>query len=133
MKSVHKGTRLEFSVAFDALRAAALELNAEREAIAAELEGLAERVNAKVGAYNEAVRDFNEKVDEVVEVIDEYVADRSDRWREGEKGQAYDAWRQAVEEARLDEVDEVDDLELEGEDAVPPEDLPPLALDDVGA
>lgn len=131
MKSVHKGTRLELSVAFDALREAAQALVDERAEVAAELEGLAARVNEKVRAYNEAVSAYNEQIDGVVEEIDDYVADRSDRWREGEKGEQFAAWREQVEQARVDEAEEEDEIALAQDDPVAPEDLPPLTLDDV--
>lgn len=77
-------------------------------------------------AYNEVVVEANELKAEIIAEIDGYVEERSEKWQEGDKAQAYASWREAFEEdtpeselQRPDEiaVEEPQDLELDIEDA----------------
>lgn len=62
--------------------------------------------------YNEALNEAQEWRDNIVTQIDEYVDERSDKWREGEKAEAYESWKSEYEaidfsEAQLSAPDEL--------------------------
>ena len=55
-----------------------------------------------VKAYNVAVSDAQEFAQEVASDIDDYIRDKSEKWQEGERGQAYIAWRDAWQQWSLE-------------------------------
>jgi uncharacterized protein YukE len=135
MKSVSKVVRAELARAEDDVRDAAEKVRDAESRLAkavAEAQAVAESVAAEVERYNEAVERFNEQIDGILEAIDAYVAERSDRWREGEAADRYATWREMLESAKIEPVEaieiedapEIDDLAEEIE-------IPPLALDEV--
>ncbi len=95
----------------------------KRDAIADELEALHEKVEEAVTALNaaidekskavtEAVEAYNTKLKEAADLASETASDardtydeRSDGWREGDKGQAVDSW--------ITELEGFDDADLE--------------------
>jgi hypothetical protein len=69
-------------------------------------------------AYNEAIGDANSWKAEVAGDIQEFIDGRSDKWRESDKGSAYEAWREAYEdETESVEIDQPEDLSLDEDDA----------------
>jgi hypothetical protein len=76
-------------------------------------------------AYNEAVADANAWLGEIASEIDDYISERSEKWQDSERGQAYRAWHE-VFTAELEDVelDEPDVLELETGDQVEALDCP---------
>lgn len=50
---------------------------------------------------------------EVKDDIEAYITDRSDRWQEGERGQAYSEWRDAWENVEFGDVEELDEQAAE--------------------
>src|SRR5215510_15034516 len=62
-------------------------------------------------AYNEAVTTANEWLGEVKEAIEEYVNERSEKWQESDRGQAYAAWLEAFS-VELEESDLSEPAEL---------------------
>lgn len=71
-------------------------------------EALAERwaeVESALGDYNEAVEAIDEYHQNVQAEIQDYIDDRSDAWREGERGQAYETWAAEWNEAAFYTVD----------------------------
>lgn len=123
----------------------------EFETHKAELNRLQARMNDAAGAYNEAKREAWEKfaeaqsdfiqalgnaqdfVNEVGAKLQEYHADRSEKWQEGEAGQAFEAWASAWADCDLthDEVDEPDDLPDAVEEPVAAFEALPEGVDDV--
>jgi hypothetical protein len=64
-------------------------------------------------SYNEVVGEVTEFRDEVVSEMDDYYSNKSDKWQEGEKGEAYSSWKDQwesfeIEEVEIDLVDEAD-------------------------
>lgn len=121
---------------------------AQRDEHVSELRAAAEALTAAVEAYREAVVDLKEPVEEaraaynevleraqawvadIVSEADSAISDKSEKWQEGEKGQAASSWKDAweqldMEEVRIDYPDELefdepthaDDLEQAPEDA----------------
>lgn len=79
-----------------------------------------EDIQPLVAQYNQLIDKTNAFIEGVRERIDEYMAERSDAWRESEKGEAYErwyeSWDESCEELTVDEpnVDEdVDDSAIE--------------------
>lgn len=88
---------------------------AYNEAVAKAWDGIA----AAQTEYNAAVENAVEFRDQVVSDIDDYVDEKSDKWKEGEKADNYQTWKDAWEGAEIpeSELEQPDDLEMEVEDA----------------
>ncbi len=61
-------------------------------------------VAPKLAAYNAAVVAANEWQESLAETMQGYADERSEKWQEGDAGQAYEAWKAAYEEA-FDEIE----------------------------
>jgi hypothetical protein len=79
-------------------------------------------VAAALAEYNGAVQDAESLRGEAAQAVREYVDGRSDAWREGDRGQAYEAW--------VDELEGLDLAEVEVDMPEPVEE-PDLGLGDV--
>jgi hypothetical protein len=78
-----------------------------RDAVAAFNGAMAESfkdVEAARDAYNQVVVEANEWQSNIVSDMESYQADRSEKWQEGEEGQAYQSWMDAFGE-ELEELD----------------------------
>src|SRR5262249_22751382 len=62
-------------------------------------------VESAVNAYNEVVEDANGWKEEVASEMQGYIEDRSEKWQEGERGQAYMAWQQEFSDHDLEAID----------------------------
>lgn len=82
----------------------------------------AELVEPKVEKYNAVIQDAANWRDELVGEMDSYIDERSDAWNSGDKGTAYNEWKDAweglgLEEFEIDKPSEVElDLPTSGED-----------------
>ena len=92
------------------------------EAYNTALEELGKPVLAALEAYNEALSDARIFAEEVGQAIDDQIAEKSERWQDGEKGEKAAEWRDEWQGATLDDVE----LEL-------PEPLEEPDLDAAGA
>lgn len=83
------------------------------EKVQEEFEGLRE----KVAAYNEALSEARDFVNEIAQETADYISDKSDKWQEGDKGQAYSSFQEAYESLDLDDVelDEPEPVEIDCE------------------
>ena len=95
------------------VEAALNEFNEKRSALAEDLE-------AKRTEVNNAIEELRSVRDEVVADQENYYDERSERWQEGERGEAYAEWKDTWESAELELVE---DLELEEEELEAPEAL----------
>lgn len=79
-----------------------------------------EKLNGAVTAYNEAQTEVREWIEQQVSDWQEDFAERSEKWQEGEKGQAaqsfIEAWESHANELEEVEVDEPDELEIDRPD-----------------
>lgn len=77
-----------------------------------------EPLDAAVMAYNEAIEEARGFVQDVARQADADISDKSERWQEGEKGQAAIGWKDEWEGASFEEVsvEYPDDIEAEGLD-----------------
>ena len=69
------------------------------------IEDAFDKLDPLVKAYNVAVSDALEFAQEVATDIDDYIGDKSEKWQEGERGQAYIAWRDEWDGWSLESVD----------------------------
>src|SRR5262245_13509270 len=61
-------------------------------------------VQVAMDAHNQAIADTREFQQEIAQAIEEFIDDKSDKWREGDRGQAYSAWLDAWNE-ELEDID----------------------------
>ncbi|SRR5260370_19407025 len=73
-------------------------------------------VEDAINMFNELVNNGQEFRDEVVNQMVDYTADKSEAWTEGERGQAYEEWKGAWEEASLEpiELEQPKDIDIDG-------------------
>jgi uncharacterized protein YukE len=71
-----------------------------------------EKVNAAITRYNEAVSELESLRDDIVAEMESYVGDRSEKWQEGDAGQAYEEWKSEWEGLDVSELDMIEALEL---------------------
>lgn len=64
-----------------------------------------------INNYNEAISEANEWQSGIATEIQDYIDEKSEKWQEGEKGQAYASWKEQYEE-------ELETVELEKPDEV---------------
>lgn len=79
----------------------------------AEIEAQRDILNAKIEAFNEAVEETNGWVEDVARTIEEYIDERSEKWQESERGDAYGTWKDEWENFTLEIVDTVEEIEFE--------------------
>jgi uncharacterized protein YukE len=70
------------------------------------------RLNETISAYNEALEEARDFVEEITADMTEFFDEKSDRWTEGDAGQAYSSWKDEWEGFDGDEVDAVDEVEV---------------------
>lgn len=88
---------------------------AERKALdghTAKLKALYEEILAKVQEYNEEAENFTTTRDEAADRIQGEWDEKSERWQEGDKGEAVSAWLEEVREVEITPI-ELDEQESE--------------------
>lgn len=80
------------------LRAAHDALEAAVEAFNAALAAEWEKVEMARDAYNAEIQDANSWRSELAQEVQDYIDDKSDKWQEGDKGQAVSAFKDALGE-----------------------------------
>jgi hypothetical protein len=87
-------------------------LAAEHEALSAAVD----KFNERIDAYNEQLEEARGFAEDMVSEIDSYMSDRSERWQDGDTGQAYSDWKSEWENVALDELEHVEVPELPSTD-----------------
>lgn len=77
----------------DALAQAYTKLDAAISEYNGELELLRNKIERAIGDYNETATEVRDFRDEIAQEIQDYMDERSDAWREGDKGGAYSEWQ----------------------------------------
>ena len=87
----------------------------ELSAVITEANSIIEQHRASIEAaqqkYNDVLGEAEVLRDEIREAIEDYIADRSEKWQEGERAEAYAAWRDAFDSLDTSELD----IDLPGE------------------
>ena len=84
-------------------------IETEVEAAFADLQVAVATYNQRVAAYNEVVAEGTGWVEDIASTIEAYMDERSDKWREGERGGAYQSWLTEWQGFQLDELELVED------------------------
>lgn len=94
-------------------------LDAAIEAYNASAESLWGDIEEALGAYNETISDANSWREEVASDIQSYIDDKSEKWQEGERGQAFAEWHDifANDEVPTADLEQPEMLVLDCEDA----------------
>lgn len=79
-------------------------------------------VESAVAAYNALVQEANSFKEQIAADQQSFMDDKSEKWQEGDAGQAYqqwmDSWSEDIEEVSLEAPSEVDQPELEAADTL---------------
>lgn len=79
-----------------------------------EYEAFVESINEEIRAFNEVVEEMQGWTEDIANEIQEYVDERSDNWRDSDKGQAIGDWLTEWQNFSIDTIDE-----LRAEDVAP--------------
>lgn len=98
----------KLSIAWDAFSEAVDDFNIKMQEAFSDLQG------RHLAAYNEALSEARDFVNEIAQETADYISDKSEKWQEGDKGQAYLSFQEAYESLDLDdiELDEPEGVEL---------------------
>lgn len=118
MKNVNKKTQAAIDEAqkkYEDARAAVNDTLADgKDRIESLISTVVSDVNLKVGKLNEALMALEAIRDEVSGEIVSFIDEKSDAWRDGERGSAYgewsDAWGNQIEEVEEIDIPSIDDL-----------------------
>lgn len=118
MKKLSKIMLTERGNICDRLRAA---FEAMEQAVATYNEAMAAQwsaVKATTQTYNAVVAEANAWQEDVVSAMQEYIAERSNKWQDSERGHAYLDWQEEYESNDLEEIalDQPVPLELSVDD-----------------
>ena len=88
------------------------ELEAKIEALNAALVEKWADVEAATASYNEVITEVNSFQEDIQSEIQSFIDDKSDNWRDGDKGQQYDSWHSALEAFDEIQIDEPQPVEV---------------------
>lgn len=108
----------------------------ERDRIIGLIETAREKLDSEIGAFNDALNvqwenvqaaleRYNEAIDEaeswtsgIADDIEAYIDEKSNNWRESDRGQGYDLWKEVYQNTGIEqlEIDKPDDLAPDIED-----------------
>lgn len=98
-----------------ALRDALAEVNRQIDTFNAAMDEHWRAVEDAVSVYNEAVGEVNGWLSDIHSAQEAHYDEKSEKWQEGERGEAYQSWMQEfeneVEEAEVSKPDDVDAVE----------------------
>lgn len=116
-----KEQRARLSKLRDEYREAVAAVNAEKEEAEAEIAKAVSTLNDRIADLNAIIENANELRDQIQSEIADYIGEKSDKWQEGDRGQAFEEWRSQWDN-EVETVDPVDEITIELE--VPEELLP---------
>lgn len=133
MKKVSTKKEKELDELLNTLKEAQQDYNEKAEEIREMLEDLFSELTELRDTAENARDELREKTVEIHEDIEAYCDERSERWHDTEKGEAYSEWLSAWEYA-TDEIEHITEIEapsieeIEEVAGVASEDLPPLDI-----
>jgi hypothetical protein len=71
-------------------------------------EGAHERLGLAIDEYNGVLGDAVTFRDEIAQKMEDYYEERSEKWQDGDAGQAYTNWMEAWTEVELEELEQVE-------------------------
>lgn len=78
------------------------------------IQGYMDELNAAIVAYNETVGDVEQFRGDIAGQMQEAFDEKSEKWQEGETGQAYDGWKSEWDNFEAEEMAEVE-IDIPGE------------------
>lgn len=78
---------------------------------ASKINDLIHEANEKIGVVNEVFEEARGFREDMVSEIDSYMEDRSEKWQDGDKGQQYQAWKDALEEFSPEDIEPFEEIE----------------------
>jgi prophage DNA circulation protein len=103
MKKLSKEQAAAVTDIAEKLREAWQDIEGRRDTI----EQAVNETNELIDAYNAIVAEANEFASGIGDEIDNFMSDKSDKWNEGDTGNAYDAWRSEWQGFSADELEPV--------------------------
>ena len=86
-------------------------------------------INTLIDTYNETLEEARGFIEDLGNAMTEYYDDRSDKWRDGDAGQAYADWKQAYEDFDAEDMEQVALPDTTEEQATHPEDIEALPVE----
>jgi uncharacterized protein with von Willebrand factor type A (vWA) domain len=71
----------------------------------AKVDEMIDDLNRMVDEANEVIDDARRWAEDIARVIDEYIDERSEKWQESERGEAYAQWRAEYENLQTEDMD----------------------------
>jgi len=65
-------------------------------------------INAEIDTYNEIVQEARGFVEDIASEVESFVDDKSDKWRDGERGEAIQSWLDELRGVELEDVEQVE-------------------------
>jgi uncharacterized protein YidB (DUF937 family) len=118
MRALDKATQKRIDDLLNEIDTLGNNINNAHSAAEEQLQGILAPLIDAISAYNEKVEEFNSVMEDVVSEAQSYFDDRSEKWQEGDAGEAYSSWISALENTRIDPAEEPSGVEVEMPDVV---------------
>lgn len=69
--------------------------------------------NDQIAAYNEALEEARGFADDMARSIEDFMSEKSERWLEGDRGQAYEEWKSEWSGLELTDLSPIEVLEFD--------------------
>ena len=114
MKKLSKGLIAERDVLSSRAQDTYEELEKAVEAYNTAVSAAWQKVQEAIDGHNEVVSDANSWMEGAASEIEDYTSEKSEKWQEGEKAQAYAEWKSQFEDEQFEQVEwsEPDPLEM---------------------
>jgi hypothetical protein len=80
----------------------------EIDAMSEPLAEMVSQVNDLIREYNEIVTEANGVLEDITSEVTNAIDEKSERWQESERGEAIISWRDELENAQMEEVEEIE-------------------------
>lgn len=111
MPLIDKQTREKFLGLAAELKAVQSDIETAEAAFNDALTAAQEKLQTEIDKANQAVANYNEALDGIVSRVEQYMEEKSDKWLESEKGEAFTAWLDALQNGQQPEF-EMPDIDV---------------------
>ena len=111
MPLIDKQTRENFLDLADELKAAQGDLETAEAEFNDVLTEARKKLQAEIDKANQTVANYNDALDDIARIVEEYMDEKSDKWMESEKGEAFTAWLEALQNGQQPEF-EMPDIDV---------------------
>lgn len=78
------------------------------EALWEPLTELIDKINGEIDAYNEIITEANGVVEDIASEAESAYDEKSEKWQEGDRGQAVYEWFSELQNAQMEEVEQIE-------------------------